>query len=63
MRDKIQFRVEAVRPAVPLPVLTTNPLLWVQCKDRRCLAYQDTMGKWTSFYTRKPLADFVKVIG
>ncbi len=38
-------------------------LVWVQCKEFRCLAYLDEAGKWINFYTGKKLTDFVKIIG
>jgi hypothetical protein len=38
-------------------------LAWVQCRDYRCIAYQNSEGKWINFYTDKKLADFVEVIG
>jgi hypothetical protein len=38
-------------------------LVWVQCKEYRCLAYLDATGKWINFYTGKKLTDFVKIIG
>ena len=38
-------------------------LIWVQCKENRCLAYYDEKGKLINFYTGKKLTDFVKVIG
>ena len=38
-------------------------LVWVQCKEFRCLAYLDAAGKWINFYTGKKLTDFVKIIG
>jgi hypothetical protein len=38
-------------------------LVWVQCKEYRCLAYLDETGKWINFYTGKKLTDFVKIIG
>jgi len=37
-------------------------LVWVQCKEYRCLAYLDVTGKWINFYTGEKLTDFVKVI-
>ena len=37
-------------------------LVWVQCKEYRCLAYLDEAGKWMNFYTGKKLTDFVKII-
>ena len=62
MNKQIQSQIEINQPVVAQPVLTFESLAWVQCKDRRCLAYRDTTGQWTSFYTRKPVTDFVKVI-
>jgi hypothetical protein len=44
-------------------VQTGLVLVWVQCKEYRCLAYIDATGNWINFYTGKKLADFVKVIG
>jgi hypothetical protein len=38
-------------------------LVWVQCKEFKCLAYLDEAGKWINFYTGKKLTDFVKIIG
>ena len=38
-------------------------LVWVKCKEFKCLAYLDATGKWINFYTGKPLMDFVEVIG
>jgi hypothetical protein len=38
-------------------------LVWVQCKEYRCLAYSDVNGKWINFYTGKKLKDFVKIVG
>jgi hypothetical protein len=38
-------------------------LVWVRCKEYRCLAYLDATGKWINFYTGKKLTDFVKIIG
>jgi hypothetical protein len=38
-------------------------LVWVQCKEYRCLAYLDATGKWINFYTGRKLKDFVKIIG
>jgi len=37
-------------------------LVWVQCKEYRCLAYLDEAGKWINFYTGKKLTGFVKII-
>ncbi len=44
----------------PVPVF--KELVWVQCKENRCLAYLDETGKWINFYTGRKLTDFVKVI-
>jgi hypothetical protein len=38
-------------------------LVWIQCKEFKCLAYLDATGKWINFYTGKKLTDFVKIIG
>ena len=38
-------------------------LVWVQCREFRCLAFLDSKGNWINFYTGKKLNDFVKVIG
>jgi hypothetical protein len=43
-----------------VPIL--KDLVWVQCKEYRCLAYLDATGKWINFYTGKKLTDFVKII-
>ncbi len=37
-------------------------LVWVHCKEFRCLAYLDETGKWINFYTGKKLTGFVKII-
>jgi hypothetical protein len=37
-------------------------LVWVQCKEYRCLAYLDEAGKWINFYTGKKLTGSVKII-
>jgi hypothetical protein len=42
---------------------TIDELVWVQCKDFRCLAYTDKAGKWINFYTGKKLTGSVKIIG
>jgi len=44
-------------------VQTPVELVWVQCKEYRCLAYLDATGKWINFYTGNKLTDFVKIIG
>jgi hypothetical protein len=42
---------------------TIDELVWVQCKDFRCLAYTNKAGKWINFYTGKRLTGSVKIIG
>ncbi len=44
-------------------VLILKDLVWVQCKEYKCLAYLDANGRWINFYTGKKLKDFVKIIG
>jgi hypothetical protein len=38
-------------------------LVWVQCKEYRCMAYLDATSNWINFYTGTKITDFVKVIG
>jgi hypothetical protein len=52
----------AARPKNKAQPAANSPLVWVQCKGYRCLAYQNPAGKWINFYTGKVLADFVEVI-
>jgi cupin superfamily acireductone dioxygenase involved in methionine salvage len=44
------------------PVGIPMDLVWVQCKEFKCLAYLNETGKWINFYTGRKLTDFVKVI-
>jgi hypothetical protein len=44
------------------PVKIPMDLVWVQCKEFKCLAYLDETGKWINFYTGRKLTDFVKII-
>ena len=39
-----------------------NDVVWVQCSDRRCLAFLDEQGFWVSLYTRRQITDFVRII-
>ena len=61
MRNKIQFHMKS--SPISGRVSTDKDLVWVQCKEYKCLAYWDETGKWINFYTGKKLTDFVKVIG
>lgn len=63
MPNKIQFRFDAGQPTIPQPVPPHVLLVWVQCKDHRCLAYKSSNGKWINFYTGKILTGFVEIIG
>jgi hypothetical protein len=58
-------RVQLLTKKSPIIGLDPNhkDLVWVQCKEYRCLAYLDEAGKWINFYTGKKLTDFVKIIG
>ena len=58
-------RVQSLAKNSPISVLDPKQkdLVWVQCKEFRCLAYLDEAGKWINFYTGKKLTDFVKIIG
>jgi len=58
-----KFQFGTARAEAPRAVSTGVVLVWVQCKEHRCLAYQDAAGRWTNFYTGKVLTDFVEVIG
>jgi hypothetical protein len=60
-RSKFQF--SAANDNAPKSVLTDIILVWVQCKQNRCLAYQNAEGQWINFYTGKILTEFVEVIG
>ena len=42
---------------------THGDLVWVQCKEYRCLAFLDNKGNWINFYTGEIVDDFVKVVG
>jgi hypothetical protein len=61
MNNRIRFHPKNDR--ISGPVSTDKDLVWVQCKEYKCVAYLDTAGKWINFYTGKKLTDFVKVIG
>ena len=61
MRNRIRFHIKS--SPISGPVSTDKDLVWVQCKEYKCLAYLDATGKWINFYTGKKLTDFVKVIG
>jgi hypothetical protein len=61
MSNRIQFHPK--NNQLSGPISTDKDLVWVQCKEYKCLAYLDEAGKWINFYTGKKLTDFVKVIG
>ena len=61
MRNRIQFHMKS--SPISGRVSTDKDLVWVQCKEYRCLAYSDAAGQWINFYTGNKLTDFVKVIG
>jgi hypothetical protein len=62
-----------MKRSFPLPPASRNgraktqaedlDLVWIRCKGYRCIAYRDSEGKWTNFYTHKKLTDFIEVIG
>jgi len=62
MPRKNRFQFGVTQGEVPKSVATGIALVWVQCKEYRCLAYQNAEGKWVNFYTNKVLLDFVDVI-
>lgn len=57
-------RVQILAKKSPVSGLNPNhkDLVWVQCKEFKCLAYLDETGKWINFYTGRKLTDFVKII-
>jgi hypothetical protein len=61
MKTRIQSRTRNDQTSGLVP--NQKELVWVQCKEYRCLAYLDATGKWINFYTGKKLTDFVKIIG
>ena len=60
MKNRVQTGIKNI-PVNGL-VETGMILIWVQCKEYRCLAYTDATGQWINFYTGEKLMDFVKVI-
>jgi hypothetical protein len=61
MKNKVQSLTTNGQASELVPIF--KELVWVQCKEYRCLAYLDATGKWINFYTGKKLTDFVKIIG
>jgi hypothetical protein len=69
---KIQLTPNSIMPNrirfVPATYLKKNEgpnhgnLVWVQCREYRCLAYLNNKGNWINFYNGEKLNDFVKVI-
>ena len=47
----------------PISGLVPNlkELVWVQCKEYRCLAYLDATGKWKGFVIDRELTGVVQV--
>ncbi len=50
-------------PALAASGPPPGALVWVQCSDRRCMAYRDNRGRWVNFYTRRRLKDFIRIVG
>jgi hypothetical protein len=61
MNIRVQSSANKDQASGLVPVF--KELVWIQCKEYRCLAYLDAAGKWINFYTGKKLKDFVKIIG
>jgi hypothetical protein len=61
MRGRVRFHFETVQTKGQIP--NYPDLVWVQCKQSRCVAYIDATGQWINFYTGEKLTEFVKVIG
>jgi hypothetical protein len=61
MKNRVQSLTKNDQASGLVPII--KDLVWVQCKEYRCLAYLDATGKWINFYTGKKLTDFVKIIG
>ena len=57
-------RIQLLAKKCPVSGLDPNhkDLVWVQCKEYKCLAYLDEAGKWINFYTGKKLTGFVKIV-
>jgi hypothetical protein len=53
--------MEEARATRP-PDLDSTQLIWVQCREYRCLAYRNAKGRWVNFYTGKVLAGVVKPV-
>jgi len=63
MPRKNRFRFRAPDGKVPRSVPLDVKLVWVQCKQYRCLAWQNADGKWVNFYTGQVLTSVLEVIG
>ena len=61
MRNRIRFHIKPNLTSGQVSI--DKDLVWIQCKEYKCLAYWDETGRWINFYTGKKLTDFVKVIG
>ena len=60
MKNRVQSLTKNDQASGLVPIF--KDLVWVQCKEYRCLAYLDATGKWINFYTGNKLTDFVKII-
>ncbi|MFZ0828994.1 MAG: hypothetical protein WAO02_16390 [Verrucomicrobiia bacterium] len=63
MPKRNKFRFGPTAQTARQPVLADVILVWIQCKQSRCLAYQNANGQWVNFYTGKVVTDFVDIIG
>lgn len=59
--NKLPLRNGAALPGPPQK-LAPDALVWVQCTDHRCLAYQNGQGRWFSFYTHRQLHDVIQIL-
>jgi len=60
MSNNVQTTVDSLPVSKPSP-LPGKPVL-VQCEKFRCMARQDTNGKWKSVFGDTELTTFIKVI-
>ena len=60
MKNRVQPGTNDQQPLGPAQ--TGLVLVWVQCKEYKCLAYKDPTGQWINFYTGQKITDFIRVI-
>lgn len=60
--DKEAIGGRRMAQATSPPDLKSGPLIWVQCHGYRCMAYQDSKGRWINFYSRTLLTGAVKPV-